>query len=70
MDILLEGEKTGFDAAREISEKKPTPIIYLTGNVHLLDGKNIKTIHPFAVLTKPFADFDILGAVEQALSKQ
>ena len=53
MDILLKGEKTGIDAARTIQKDNKIPIIYMTGNPHLLDEEKRIADYPFWVISKP-----------------
>jgi DNA-binding response OmpR family regulator len=53
MDVVLKGEKTGIDAAYAIIEKYTVPIIFITGNTHLLEDERLKRIPSYQILGKP-----------------
>jgi DNA-binding NarL/FixJ family response regulator len=65
MDVRLEGERDGVDAAMAIQDMMPTRIIYCTGSSEPSTVKRIHTDHPFEILFKPI-DSRLLG---QALMK-
>jgi len=67
MDILLKGEKTGIDAAKQIQKEYDIPIIFMTGNIHLLDDLKTESTHPFEILSKPPADWELFDSIEKAL---
>lgn len=56
MDIVLEGEKNGIEAAYEIRKFSDVPIIFLTGNTDLLDNQTISEIKPLDIGSKPPSD--------------
>ncbi len=67
MDINLDGEMDGIEAAKRINEKTPTPIIYLTA---YSDGKTFeraKKTHPHAYIVKPFVEKDLNLAIDLAI---
>jgi DNA-binding NarL/FixJ family response regulator len=53
MDVRLDGEKDGVDAALEIQPVIDTRIIYCTGSSETATVKRIRDDHPFEVLFKP-----------------
>jgi DNA-binding NarL/FixJ family response regulator len=57
MDIVLEGEKNGIEAAYEIREFSDVPIVFLTGNTDLLDSQTIGDIKPLEIGSKPPSDY-------------
>lgn len=66
MDIVLEGEKNGIEAAYEIREFSDVPIIFLTGNTDLLDNKVIGDIKPLEIGSKPLSDYQLQKWVKKA----
>lgn len=54
MDIKLNGEMTGIEAAQEINKFLDIPIIYLTSYSDEHTFQRAKITHPFAYLHKPF----------------
>ena len=67
MDIVLKGEKTGIDAAREIRSSNQVPIVFLTGNSHLLAETGNNFTADITILTKPSSDRQLYNAIETAL---
>jgi CheY-like chemotaxis protein len=53
MDIALKGKKTGIDAAMEIRRFSRVPIIFLTGNTHLVDDPSITATEAQGMYAKP-----------------
>ena len=53
MDIGLKGQRTGIDAAVEIRSFSKAPIIFLTGNTHLVDDALIESIRAQGLYSKP-----------------
>lgn len=70
MDIMLEGEIDGIEAATLIRERKPVPIIYLTAyaDEDILD--RAKITEPFGYILKPFEDRELQTCIEMALYKR
>lgn len=69
MDINIKGQRTGIDAARDISQLMPTPIIFLTA---LLDDSSFQAAlktQPYGYITKPFKDSSLKHGIEIALQK-
>ncbi len=69
MDIMLEGDASGIEAAEEIQSELDIPIIYLTA---LADEETIhraKITEPFGYLLKPFDERSLHSTIEMALYK-
>ncbi len=69
MDIRLDGEMTGIDAAAEIRSSRDIPVVYLTAfsNEELFD-RSMYT-EPFGYLVKPANPRDIMIAADMAIYK-
>jgi two-component system, response regulator PdtaR len=69
MDILLEGDMNGIEAAEQISAQSDVPIIFITclNDPAVLD-KAIKT-HPYGYLVKPYDNAELRSCIEIALVK-
>jgi two-component system, response regulator PdtaR len=69
MDILLEGDMNGIEAAEQISAKSDVPIIFITclTDPAVLD-KAIRT-HPYGYLVKPYDNAELRSCIEIALVK-
>lgn len=69
MDIMLQGEMTGIEAAAEIRGRFGIPIIYLTAydNQYLVD--QAKKTDNFGYLLKPFKDRELHIAIDMALHR-
>ena len=69
MDIKLEGEMDGIEAAERIRDRFNIPVVYVTGYA---DGdvlERAKVTEPFGYIVKPFEDREINSAIEIALYK-
>jgi CheY-like chemotaxis protein len=53
MDVILKGTATGIDAALEIRRFSWTPIVYLTGNTHLLSEDLLRETDSQGLYSKP-----------------
>lgn len=69
MDIHLEGELDGIDAAAVLRERFDVPIIYLTAFADAATVEKAKLTEPYAYLVKPVDAAKLAGAVEVALHK-
>jgi CheY-like chemotaxis protein len=67
MDILLEGEMNGIEAAHEISDRCDIPVIFLSclGEEEVIDSA-IRT-NPYGYLVKPYDNIELRSAIEIAL---
>lgn len=69
MDIMLEGEMDGVEAAGLITSHLDIPIIYLTAYADENTLLRAKVTKPFAYLLKPFQERELLITIEMALYK-
>jgi PAS domain S-box-containing protein len=69
MDILLEGEMDGIDAAKKIKENIDVPIIILTAYINEKITSRAKSILPQNYIVKPFDTHKLKFYVEMALQK-
>jgi adenylate cyclase len=69
MDILLDGEKTGIDAASIIQNEMDIPVIYLTALADEDTINRAKQTEPYGYILKPFDEKTLRSSVEMALYK-
>ncbi|MEM7144283.1 MAG: response regulator [Verrucomicrobiota bacterium] len=69
MDISLGGELDGIDAAARIQDSHGTPVIYITGGADDATQRRAQMTGPYGYLVKPFAEEDLMEAVEAALDR-
>ena len=69
MDIMLQGDMTGLEAARSINEKYDLPIIFLTGYANESILQEATKANPFGYLLKPFEDKELHANIKMALYK-
>lgn len=69
MDIMLEGEMDGIQAAEVITSQFNIPIIFLTAYSDKATLDRAKLTDPFGYITKPFEDRDLSTSIELALYK-
>jgi len=67
MDILLNSNKNGFEAAREISGAIETRFIFLTGNEYLLNEYKDKLNSSYRILGKPATEADIKETINNLI---
>ena len=69
MDIYLNGDMDGVEAARLIRRHQPVPVVFISGyaDAELLD--RTKSADPFGFILKPFNIYEIRAAVEIALHR-
>ncbi|RPJ54380.1 MAG: response regulator [Methanobacteriota archaeon] len=70
MDIHLDGEMDGIDAANAIFEKFCIPVVYLTA--HYDENTLLRAMSrslPYGYLTKPFKKKELYLAIESAFHK-
>lgn len=70
MDIRLEGDMDGIDAAQHISNNYSIPIIFLSSNTDDSTFKRSKIATPHAFLSKPFRINDVIRSIELAISQK
>jgi len=69
MDIVLQGQMDGIDAAEEIRKRFGLPVIFLTAHADESTLKRAKITEPFAYILKPFEEWELQTALEMALHK-
>ena len=69
MDILLEGEKTGIDAARKIKDNFDIPLIFLTAHINDETLDKAKEVEPYGYLMKPFEERELHAIMEMTFHK-
>jgi two-component system, response regulator PdtaR len=67
MDIILQGKKTGIDAAQEIVKTHTMPIFFLTGNPCLLEGIEWVQKPTYRIIPKPIIIQQLYRFIEEAL---
>lgn len=66
MDIHLEGQLNGLEAAAQIHEQLDVPIIFLTGHIDMFPVEQAEN-DKFNYLLKPFEKEDLQTAIRKAL---
>ncbi|HSJ52714.1 MAG TPA: PAS domain S-box protein [Anaerolineae bacterium] len=69
MDIKLQGEMDGVEAAGQIRAEYDIPVVYLTGHSDDATLQRAKGTEPFGYLLKPFDERELRSAIEMALYK-
>jgi CheY-like chemotaxis protein len=69
MDIMLEGEMNGIEAAVKLRSRFDVPVVFLTAYADSKTLSSAKEAQPLGYISKPFNDTDIRVAVEMALFK-
>jgi CheY-like chemotaxis protein len=69
MDIFLNGEMDGIQAAEQIRSRYNIPIIYLTAYADTNTLQRAKVTEPFGYVLKPFDERELLTTIEMALYK-
>ncbi|HTB07197.1 MAG TPA: response regulator [Bacteroidia bacterium] len=67
MDIMLKGDMTGIDAAKEIRKKFQLPVVYLTAYSDEDSIGRANSSGPSGYLVKPFKANDLRATIETAL---
>ncbi len=66
MDIILQGEMDGVDAARKIKEFLDIPVLYLTA-LESVDSNRLKNTKGTGFLVKPISEGELLSNIEIAI---
>src|SRR4030095_11809200 len=69
MDIMLDGEMDGTQAAEIIRARFSIPVIYLTAYADSATLERAKITEPFGYILKPFEERELHGHIEIALYK-
>ena len=67
MDMRLQGNKDGVDAALAIHDLVGSKVIFITGSSEPATVARIQLDHPSAVLIKPVTERQVRAAIEQAM---
>lgn len=70
MDIRLEGEMTGVQAARAIWDRQQIPVVFVTANADLTTLAGVKTTQSYGYVLKPFTLASLQVSVELALDRR
>ncbi len=66
MDIVLDGEMDGIEAAGKMRTEYDIPVVYLTAHSDSAIVKRLKATEPFGYIIKPFEDHELRMVVEIA----
>lgn len=69
MDIHLQGEMDGIEAARIINERYDIPVIYLTAYADDETVARAVESAPYGYLVKPFSERDLHSSIQMVLSR-
>ncbi|MBN2380673.1 PAS domain S-box protein [candidate division WOR-3 bacterium] len=69
MDIKLEGQMDGIDAAEKMRNELDIPVVYLTAYADEIILERAKATEPFGYILKPFKQRTLQVAIETALYK-
>jgi len=67
MDIKLQGEMDGVEAAEEIHERFDVPVVYLTAYADDETLERAQLAAPFGYIVKPFGERELCSTVQMAL---
>ncbi len=67
MDIMIKGNMNGIELSHKIKEEYDLPVVFLTAYSDLSTLEKAKVVEPYAYITKPFKNADILSAIEITL---
>ena len=69
MDIRLQGEMDGVEAAEQIRLRFNIPIVYVTAHADSKTLQRAKITEPFGYIVKPFQEKELNATIEMALYK-
>jgi PAS domain S-box-containing protein len=67
MDVELNGEMDGIEAAEEIRRHWPTPIIFMADEADEATVRRVRQIQPFGYIAKPFEERELQVNIDMAL---
>lgn len=67
MDIHIEGEKSGIDAAKIIQDSFDIPVVFLTAHGDTKTFETALGIKPYGYVLKPFKTIELKNSIELAL---
>ncbi|OUL34823.1 ATP-binding protein [Nostoc sp. 106C] len=68
MDIYLQGDKSGIEAADQIHQQFHLPVVFLTAHADEATLKQAIATHPYGYIVKPFEEQDLIIAIQVALA--
>ncbi len=69
MDVRLEGDTDGIEAAEQIRDRLDIPVVFLTAYTDETTLQRAKVADSYGYLVKPFKEEDLHAAIEMALHK-
>jgi CheY-like chemotaxis protein len=69
MDILLQGDMDGIEAAERLRRQSEIPVVFLTAYADSTTLARAKVVEPYGYILKPFEVREIHSAIEIALYK-
>ena len=70
MDIHIEGELDGIEAAARIPEALQIPVVYLTAYSEEATLARARATRPYGYLLKPFAERELHATIQMALERR
>ncbi len=68
MDIYLQGNKSGIEAADQIRQQFQLPVVFLTAHADEATLTEAIATHPYGYIVKPFEEQDLIIAIQVALA--
>ena len=69
MDVVLQGDRDGIDAAEQIRERFDIPVVFLSAYADEKTLRRAKRSEPYGYLVKPFNEVELRTTIEIALFK-
>ena len=70
MDVRIQGDMDGVEAARAIRRQFDIPSVYLTAHADAETLSRAKLAEPLGYIVKPFQELELQASIEMALHKQ
>lgn len=70
MDIMLNGELDGIEAAQHIQDRLDIPVVYLTAHADEMTLQRAKSTEPLGYIHKPFDDAELQKAIKSSLKAE
>jgi CheY-like chemotaxis protein len=69
MDVVLQGDMDGIEAAMKIQSRMDIPVVFLTASIDDTNLKRAQETDPYGYLIKPVKKYDLYSAIETALTR-
>jgi len=69
MDIRIDGQRDGIEAAQEVRARYQIPVVFLTAHADRATLERAKAAEPFGYITKPLAPASLHASIEMAVYK-